>query len=118
MELHIAGKRVRRRGQRIVFGRGLDCDVVINAIQASRHHMLLVYVAGRWMVHDLESTNGTFRRGRRVTAAGVHAGEVLQLGKRGPRVRIVALDPAPLDAYLSIDVEEALDHELTGSTGL
>ena len=118
VDLHIAGQRLRRSGTRIVVGRGLDCNVIVKAIEASRHHMLLVHVAGRWLVHDLDSTNGTWRRGRRIKAVDVHAGDIFSLGKKGPRVRIVALDPAPRESYLSLDVEEgSLERELTGSTG-
>ncbi|HEY5685451.1 MAG TPA: FhaA domain-containing protein [Acidimicrobiia bacterium] len=67
---------------RSVVGRAGDCDVVIGDERASRHHACLWMEAGRVLVADLGSSNGTWVDGRRVgdSAAPVEPGSVLTFG--------------------------------------
>lgn len=106
VELQISGDYVRHQAEKISLGRGMDCDVVLKSTHVSRHHALLVFVSGRWMVRDLDSSNGTFLNRRPLGISDVHAGDVLRFGEKGPKVRIVALEPAPIASNLRIDVGE------------
>lgn len=70
---------VPKNGVRI--GRGQDCDVVVQSDYASSTHLLIVPgPEGRLQVKDLQSTNGTFVNGERVTAIDVGPGDEIRLG--------------------------------------
>ena len=43
----------------LLIGRHPDCDVVLSSLTVSRHHARLTYRDGRWILRDLNSTNGT-----------------------------------------------------------
>ncbi|MHC4391859.1 MAG: protein kinase domain-containing protein, partial [Planctomycetota bacterium] len=76
-------------GQPLVLGRGVDCDVQIPDQRLSRRHCQVELREGRLMVSDLNSSNGTFVRGQRLTEP-VHLdlGGSLYMGK----TRIVFAD--------------------------
>jgi pSer/pThr/pTyr-binding forkhead associated (FHA) protein len=127
VELQVSGEYIRHQTEKISLGRGADCDVMLKSTHVSRHHALLVFVNGRWMARDLDSSNGTYLNRHRLGISGVHAGDVLRFGEKGPKVRIVALEPAPIASSLRIDVDEIEepapgvsrlqpDRELTEST--
>jgi hypothetical protein len=51
----------------IKFGRGKDCDIVVDSPKASREHALIIQNEyQQWLLSDLESTNGTLLNGKRV----------------------------------------------------
>ena len=121
VELDIGGKRLLLEGERFTLGRGLECDVMLKSTRVSRRHAMLVFIAGRWLARDLESANGTFLNRRTLVTDDIRAGDVLKFGDGGPRVRIISLDPAPIDPNLRLDVQgdtdTSLERELTESTG-
>lgn len=51
----------------ITIGRSSDSGLVIRDDYTSTHHARLLLWNDEWMVQDLDSTNGTFLNGRRVT---------------------------------------------------
>lgn len=51
----------------ITIGRSSDSAIIIRDDYTSTHHARLMLWNGRWMVQDLDSTNGTFLNGSRVT---------------------------------------------------
>lgn len=52
---------------RVIIGRGEDCDVVLMERQVSRHHAQIRRLGGRYVLEDLKSRNGTYLNGREVT---------------------------------------------------
>lgn len=56
---HNSIKSVGSRTREFIIGRAKDCDLSINSDLASRHHALLVYRKGKFVLLD-QSTNGTF----------------------------------------------------------
>ncbi len=54
------------RGEAVVVGRALECDLVIADAFLSRQHARLVLAGGGWRVEDLGSRNGTQVNGRRI----------------------------------------------------
>ena len=54
------------RGSRMVFGRGLDCDQVLDFPMISRRHARLLRSGGQIRIEDLGSSNGTYVNGARV----------------------------------------------------
>jgi len=69
------------RAPAVVMGRGDGCDVTLDNDGLSREHVKFV-VAGDGAVQlvDLESTNGSFVNGERVTTARLRIRDVLLLG--------------------------------------
>ncbi|WP_158867359.1 FHA domain-containing protein FhaB/FipA [Leifsonia sp. AG29] len=51
----------------ITIGRSSDSNLVIRDDYTSTHHARLLLWNDEWMIQDLDSTNGTFLAGRRVT---------------------------------------------------
>jgi hypothetical protein len=51
----------------ITIGRSSDSAIIIRDDYTSTHHARLMLWNGRWMIQDLDSTNGTFLDGARVT---------------------------------------------------
>jgi hypothetical protein len=73
-------------GARIEIGRSSACQLVLGDDTVSRRHAELRYEDGRWLLRDLNSSNGTYINGRLVTEAEVRRGDVVHLG--GCRLRI------------------------------
>ncbi len=71
---HIAGDRVSIGRERVAGG------VVITDPNASRRHAELVFDGSEWLVHDLNSTNGTLVNDADVAEARLHPGDVLTIG--------------------------------------
>lgn len=61
-------------------GRSSSCDVVLSEASVSRRHVRLHYRDGRWVLHDLNSTNGTSVNGARVGRCEIRPGDRLVLG--------------------------------------
>ncbi|HET6631100.1 MAG TPA: FHA domain-containing protein [Rhodanobacteraceae bacterium] len=73
----------------MVCGRHRDCDIRIESLEISRRHAQLNLVDGGVEVVDLESTNGSFVNGERVTRAVLHPGDELALDD----VRFALIEP-------------------------
>jgi hypothetical protein len=61
-------------------GRGLDNDIILEDTRVSRHHAQLRYKTRRFWATDLNSTNGTYINGERISEADLRHGDVLSLG--------------------------------------
>ncbi len=75
----------------VIVGREVDCDIVLDGPQISRHHAELQYTGAGWRVRDLGSANGTFVNDRalRVDEVVVTDDDVLFFGSyRFPVTRI------------------------------
>ena len=63
-------------------GRAEVCAIRLNDTYVSQMHARLYGEDGEWFVEDLGSTNGTYLNDRRVVQpVGVHAGDVVKVGK-------------------------------------
>jgi hypothetical protein len=51
----------------VIIGRDLDCQVVIDDRQASRHHARIEQTEHGYVLEDMDSKNGTFLNGQRLT---------------------------------------------------
>lgn len=69
---------------RLLVGRSRCCDVVLSGPEVSRRHALLRFRDGRWIIQDLESTNGTFVNDVRVGRCELRPGDRLLLGGGRP----------------------------------
>ncbi|RRJ86947.1 FHA domain-containing protein [Gulosibacter macacae] len=61
------GHELELRGEPISIGRARDADLVIQDDYTSTRHARLLNWNGQWMVQDLDSTNGTYVNGERVS---------------------------------------------------
>jgi hypothetical protein len=65
-----------------VIGRDITNDIVINDSEVSRKHARLVLEAGRYIIEDFGSTNGTFVDGQRLMGPYVlNGGETIMFGE-------------------------------------
>jgi hypothetical protein len=64
----------------LLVGRHPQCDIVLGDLTVSRHHARLVCRDGRWIVQDLDSTNGTAVNGVAVGRCELRCGDQLSLG--------------------------------------
>lgn len=61
------GLEVPLNGEPLTIGRSSDSGLVIRDDYTSTHHARLVVRGDEWVIHDLDSTNGTFLGGTRLT---------------------------------------------------
>jgi len=93
--IHLSGSRTggvdEADGERMVLGRGLDCQVRFHAERdggVGIEHAEVVQQDGRFVLRDLGSRNGTYVNGRLVREVFLRQGDVIRLGAGGPQVRI------------------------------
>ena len=67
------GTEIALAGRQLTIGRAGDSDLVIDDEYASTHHAKLVFINGDWLVQDLDSTNGTYLDGVKVSTPQVVA---------------------------------------------
>ncbi|MDH3325595.1 MAG: AAA family ATPase [Gammaproteobacteria bacterium] len=65
------------------FGRQSDNDVPIDDYKVSRYHAQIVTQGGISYLHDLNSTNGTFLNGQKISVHRLHNGENFTIGTYG-----------------------------------
>ena len=63
-----------------VIGRSAQTDVPLADDNASRQHCQVRKWAGKFMVEDLQSKNGTFVNGAKVTIAELKDGDLIAIG--------------------------------------
>jgi hypothetical protein len=70
-----------RRDASTSVGRARANDIVIDDVAVSNEHCRIRPEDGRFVLHDLQSTNGTFVNERRVATHPLEAGDVVQVGE-------------------------------------
>jgi hypothetical protein len=82
-----AGQHIDVQGS-VVLGRSTQADVMLDDAYASEFHLRLIRRPEGIVVHDLESTNGTYVNGRRVgTPLTLTRGDTIQIGNTVLEVR-------------------------------
>ena len=74
-------KEVPIGGRPVNIGRAPDNDIAIDNLAVSNYHARVYPEAGRLVVEDLDSLNGTFLNGQRVERASVRDGDSILIGK-------------------------------------
>ena len=65
----------------VCFGRGVDMDVVLDDVTASKHHARVVGdEEGGFIIEDLGSSNGTFLNGAQVMSHRLADGDMIKVG--------------------------------------
>src|SRR5262245_2258914 len=70
-----------RGGETVLLGRSRSCDLALSSPDASRRHAEIRLATSGWLVHDLDSTNGTFVNGQRVTERLLRTGDRIEIGR-------------------------------------
>jgi ABC transport system ATP-binding/permease protein len=79
----------------LTIGRSADNSLAINDLAASRYHCKVLPDAGGYAVVDLDSRNGTFVNGARITGANpLQHGDRIRIGKLEFQVSIIEVQPA------------------------
>jgi pSer/pThr/pTyr-binding forkhead associated (FHA) protein len=89
-----AGESVSLTGRPVRIGRRPGNDVVIADEKASGNHAEVVPDADRFVLRDLESTNGTLMEGRKVKEVLLTPGDVFQIGRVRMRFSVLEGDVA------------------------
>jgi pSer/pThr/pTyr-binding forkhead associated (FHA) protein len=108
---------VELHGNRVVIGRGRDCDLVLDDPAVSRQHAVISVRTGvPLVIEDLGSANGTFVNGKKIQAplgfAGpaakpsteLRGGEWIRLGDS---IALVSLIPPPANLQFTADPDTA-----------
>ena len=77
----LRGKDFRLVTGRNVIGTAADCDVVLTDPYLSAKHMVIRHEDGRFMLIDLDSTNGTFVNDRRATKSELIDNDKIRVGR-------------------------------------
>ncbi len=76
-----AGKEFVLNSPEVTLGRAVSADVQLPDMVISRHHTSIYFEGRRWVVKDLESTNGTWIGNRRVRGpTPLELGKTVRLG--------------------------------------
>jgi ABC-type multidrug transport system ATPase subunit/pSer/pThr/pTyr-binding forkhead associated (FHA) protein len=88
-------------GQRITFnkpviriGRDPSADIALDLqhdLLASYNHAKIMVLEGKAVLFDVDSTNGTFVDGQRVSRQDLKGGEQIELGQNGPKIKVLAV---------------------------
>ncbi len=78
----------------VTIGRAPDNDLSVDNLAVSNHHAKVYFEAGRMVVEDLDSLNGTFVNDLRVERATLHDGDNIHIGKH--RIKVDTSGDAPL----------------------
>ena len=79
----------------VVIGRDSNCDIVLDgeeAVTVSSRHAEIRLGAGSYRIRDLDSTNGTYVNGQRVTECELQPPATVRLGSSGPELRLELIE--------------------------
>ncbi len=68
-------------GRPVTIGRAPDNDLAVDNLAVSSYHAKIYFEAGRMVIEDLNSLNGTFVNDLRVERATLHDGDKVHIGK-------------------------------------
>jgi hypothetical protein len=72
----------------LVVGRTGECDIVINDTNVSRRHAEIWRTAEGVAIRDLQSTNGTYVNGHRITAVSLSPKDEIEIGTQTMRIEL------------------------------
>lgn len=75
-----SGRRLPVTGAAFTIGRGAGNQLRLTGQFVSRHHALIIFRNGQYVVRDRDSTNGTYVNGRRVAEHILRSGDRIQIG--------------------------------------
>ena len=82
----------------VTIGRSPDNDLPVDNLAVSNYHAKIYFEAGRMVIEDLDSLNGTFVNDLRVERATLHDGDNIHIGKHKIKVDTSGDAPMPWDS--------------------
>ena len=107
------GRTLTLDGDESVIGRS-NCDIVIDDHLMSRRQTRIVRVGTQVELHDLDSRNGTFVNGSRVSSARLHNGDKILIG----RTLLEFLQGEPIEAQPTLAATPDLEDPFSGAITL
>jgi pSer/pThr/pTyr-binding forkhead associated (FHA) protein len=80
----LEGRTTRLEGKKLRLGRKADNDIVLSEHAVSGHHAEIRRKGDDYILVDMESTNGTFVNGERVTRVRLGDRDRIEIGEDGP----------------------------------
>lgn len=74
------GKRISLNTCNFIVGRGLNSNLVLDDAQASRQHIAIITEGSIYTLKDLNSRNGTFLNGNKISTAVLNNSDVIKAG--------------------------------------
>ena len=71
-------------------GRGTDSDIVLDDPATSRRHAHVEFAAGKYVLKDQGSANGTLVNDQRVTEKALSDGDVIKIGQNVLKISIAS----------------------------
>jgi pSer/pThr/pTyr-binding forkhead associated (FHA) protein len=84
-------------GRPVTIGRAPDNDIPVDNLAVSNYHAKVYFEAGRMVVEDLDSLNGTFVNDLRIERATLHDQDKIHIGKHIIKVDTSGDAPVPWD---------------------
>lgn len=72
----------------VSIGRQLSNDIILNDLHVSREHCLIRSEGEQYVIEDLNSANGTYVNGERVTKSPLKEGSLIKVGNSLFRFRV------------------------------
>jgi pSer/pThr/pTyr-binding forkhead associated (FHA) protein len=91
-------KEVPVGGRAVTIGRAPDNDLYVDNLAVSNYHAKIYFEAGRMVVEDLDSLNGTFVNDLRIERATLHDGDKVHIGKHVIKVDTSGDAPVPWES--------------------
>jgi hypothetical protein len=98
-----AGRTVPIMRSDVIVGRHSQADIRLPLPDVSRRHCRIVYAGGTWHVRDLNSLNGVYINGVRVTEAPLSHRDVITIGECELEVDMRSLAPTVLLSFVRPD---------------
>ena len=67
-------------GTGLTIGRAPDNALIVDDLLVSRHHARLTFDGRTWVITDLDSSNGTYVDGRRISSEAIHPASIIGIG--------------------------------------
>src|SRR5437868_15478443 len=109
----LAGRSYELKVEKTTIGRVEDNTFPIAEPSVSSHHCEILLRGSEVVVRDLNSTNGTFINGEKITEMVLKPGQILRLGQIEMRLETEAASaPAP-GATPAMPVKKPVDHTMS-----
>ena len=92
----------------LLIGRGQDCDIIIDDKKASRKNSLIRRAGLHFSIKDLDSSNGTYVNGEKITETELNSDDLIQIGNVEIEFKVTSLDYESKQGEFIAVPEEAL----------